>query len=437
MRRNGFHSNQALRSTSEFTDVRQDPEDLVARYIDHPRPELRDLIMVEYSSMVERIARKFAGIETFDDLAQVGYIGLLNALSKFDPTAGVRFNTYATYLVAGEIKHYLRDRAQTIRHPAWLQELRHKVNKTVGILQQELGRVPTEREIADQVGVSEVAIREVFQTQEMLRVASLDAPAGPGDDGTSEGEKLDTADFCPEQLGLEDRMLLEHALGQLRDLERDVLVMYHFDSLNQTEIAGRLNISCNYVSHILRQSIAKLRKIMTTEESKDRMLRREAQHIDWEIIDESTGAYTESYFRNRLEEEVHRALSNGDSVTLVVVDFIGLDRLKRFYGEQSVIDFMADAAGFFRANVRRLDVVARLGDSAFAMILPATGASMDLVRQNLIKRATRWTSGKFGPTGGIGVEIGYVTAPDHGRNGSEMMAELKMNPLTFTAAISA
>ena len=422
---------------AELSKYHQDPETLVARYLDDPRSELRDLIMVEYTSMVERIARKFSGVEAYEDLVQVGYIGLLNALTKFDQNAGVRFNTYATYLVAGEIKHYLRDRAQTIRHPAWLQELRHKVNKASGIMQQELGRVPTEREIADQIGVSETAVREVFQTKDMLRVASLDASPSGEDDGNNEVDKLDTADYCPEQLSFEDRMMLDHALGQLRELERQVLVHFHFDSMNQTEIATKLGISCNYVSHILRQSLAKLRKIMSAEEAKDRMLRREARQIDWEIIDEATGAYTEQFFKNRLEEEIHRALSSGGTLSLVVVDFGGLDHLRRFYGAQSVVDFMADASEFFRANVRRLDIVALYGKSGFAMILQSTGVDVDIVRQRLIKKAARWTSGRFGPTGGISVDIGYVVAPDDGRSGHQLLASIRLTPLSANAAIAA
>src|SRR5690242_5127706 len=111
---------------SNVIEMHEDPEFLVHRYLETKREDLKDLIMVQYANTVERIARRFAGIEPIEDLTQVGFIGLLNALTKFDPAAGVRFNTYATYLVAGEIKHYLRDRSQTIRQPAWLQELRQK-----------------------------------------------------------------------------------------------------------------------------------------------------------------------------------------------------------------------------------------------------------------------------------------------------------------------
>ena len=415
---------------------RQDPETLVARYLDAPTDAIREAIMVAYAPLVERVARKFTGIETIDDLVQVGYIGLLNALGKFDSKAGVRFNTYATYLVAGEIKHYLRDRAQTIRHPAWLQELRHKVNRTTNAMTQELGRTPTEREIADCLSVSESAIREVIQTQDMLKLASLDAPLGSEDDG-GEGEHLDAADYCPGQLSFEDRLVLEHALMQLRDLERDVLMHFHFDCLNQTEIAEKLGISCNYVSHILRQALAKLRKIVVAEESKDRLLRRESQQLDWDIMDDSLGCYTESFFRNRLEEEVHRAVSSGSSVCLILVAFSGLEQVHRFYGEESVIGFLADASEFFRANVRRLDIVARYGDSGFAIILPSMGASTDLVRQRLLKKTAKWTSGRFGPTGSVSVEVGHASAPEEARNGSQLIATIRMAPLSSAAVIAA
>ncbi len=286
-----------------------DPELLVLRYIEEPRAELKDLIMEEYTSLVERTARRFSGLESHEDLVQVGFIGLLNALTKFDPGAGVRFNTYATYLVAGEIKHYLRDRSQTIRHPAWLQELRHKVNRAVASLQHDLGRAPTEREIAENLGITESSVREVFQTQEMLKVASLDATAQGDEDGDTEAERLDASAFCPEQLSVEDRVLLDRALAQLRDLEREVLQHFHFDAMNQTEIAQKLNISCNYVSHILRQSLAKLRKFLVTEEERDRLLRRQAAELTYDVIEPTTGVYTEAFFRARIDEESETGIS--------------------------------------------------------------------------------------------------------------------------------
>ena len=403
--------------------MNNDAEELVLRYLEHPRPELKDLIMVTYTGLVERTARKFSGIEAFEDLVQVGYIGLLNALGKFDPTAGVRFNTYATYLVAGEIKHYLRDKSQTIRQPAWLQELRHKVNRAAAALQTELNRVPTEREIADAIGISESSVHEVIVTQDLLRVGSLDSMNNPDDDSESEIDKIDAAAFSPEQLSVEDRVVLEAAMGQLRDLEKQVLTMFHFDAMNQTEIAAKLDISCNYVSHILRQSLSKLRKILTTEETKDRMLRRQETSGEADVIDGACGAYTEAYFKTRLEEELHRASFEKTVVALMLVDFQGLEGLRKFYGEQSVLDFLADAAEFFRDNVRRLDVVARYGPTGFAIILPSGGKNIQLVKDRLHNRLMDWVSGRYGSTGAIQTLIGEAISPVDGKGAAELTAK--------------
>ena len=406
---------------SESFNVNQDSEGLVLRYLKEPRADMKDLIMVQYATLVERIARKFSGIEPYEDLVQVGYIGLLNALSKFDPEAGVRFNTYATYLVAGEIKHFLRDRSQTIRHPAWLQELRHRVNKAAGMLQQKLGRAPTEREIAEEIGVAESSVREVFQTQDLLRVGSLDAGAAGDEDGTTDGEKLDAAAFCPEQLSVEDRVVLEQAMKQLRDLERQVLMLFHFESMNQTEIASQLGISCNYVSHILRQSLAKLRKILTAEEEKDRLLKREASLVNYEVIDSSTGAYTEEYFYTRLEEEVHRASGGDSQVAMMTIEFRGLEGMKRFYGAASVTDFLGDAAEFLRSSVRRLDIVARLGETGFGVILPLTDGKANLVRQRVLRKAQAWMHNRYNANEGISVLVGQAATPTNGRTSKGLL----------------
>lgn len=420
---------------AEAFAFQNDPDELVARYVEHPRPDLKDMIMIQYASLVERTARRFSGLETHEDLVQVGFIGLLNALSKFDPNAGVRFNTYASHLVAGEIKHYLRDRSQTIRHPAWLQELRHKVNKTANLLQSRLGRVPTESEIAYELDVSEQAVHEVFQTQEMLKVASLDAPA-PDDEGGGEGEQLDAAAFCPDQLSVEDRVLLESAMRQLRDLERDVLVMFHFDALNQSEIADRLGISCNYVSHILRQSLSKLRRILANEEEQERLLQKQSSLTDESVLDPTTGSYSEEYFRARLEEEVHRAASTEGILSIVLLEFLGLEEMAGFYGEASVRDFLIDAGEFLKESTRRLDVVCRFGESGYAVILPSTGPSATIVRQRLTQRLESWVQGKQGPTGSVRARLGHAVYPDDALSASELLEQAMPREMPVTASVS-
>jgi RNA polymerase sigma-B factor len=188
------------------------------------------------------------------------------------------------------------------------------------------------------------------------------------------------------------------------------------------------------VSHILRQSLLKLRKVLTSEEQKDRVLRRQSATVPFEVLDEETGAYTEEYFRNRLEEEVHRASSDGSSVALVLVEFVGLEEMARFYGPQSVTDFLADAADFLRDSFRRLDVVARYGVTGFAVILPSTRTGVAIVRQRLIQTTSNWTKSRLVPSTGITARVGTACSPDDGKTTGELIASAQPIQLERLAA---
>lgn len=404
--------------TDELTTGARDGEALVVQYLETGRADLRDLIILHYSSMVERIARKFSGFEQTDDLVQVGYIGLLNALSKFDPNAGVRFNTYATHLVTGEIKHYLRDKTQTIRHPAWLQELRHKVTRTAARLTGELGRVPTHREIAESAGISEDAVQDVYATQDLLRVGSLDVTP-EDDEGESDLDRLDSGMMEPDQLGVEERMLLEGAISQLRDLEQQVLTMFHFEALNQTEIASRLGISCNYVSHILRQSLNKLRKILVGEERLDAELRPESNEEC--VLDPATGIYSDRYFRSRITEEVHRVCGTDSVVSVILLELKGMNSYKSFYGAEAASELLMDLGAMLKQTVRTLDVVCRFGPTGFGIILPATGPSVTIACRRVERAALPWLASRVGSSK-MRLQIGFATAPDDTHLVAELLA---------------
>lgn len=396
-----------------------DPEILVQRYYERPTLELKEALLSQYRVTVERIARRFAGVEPYEDLVQVGFMGLLNAISKFDPQAGVRFNTYATHLITGEVKHYLRDRSQIIRHPAWLQELRHKVNRTQLRLQAELGRLPSQDEVAQACGVSITSVYEVASTAESLRVASYDA-AVPGDDDSTEIDQM--AASCDDQISVEERVVLENAMDQLRDLEREVVMMFHFDSLSQTEIAKQLGISGNYVSHILRQSMSKLRRILATEEVSDRKLKKQLNICDEELVHAKVGAYKEQYFRQRLDEEAHRAGSEETELAVVLIQFSGLEGLASFYGQEAVYDYLAEAADFIRGHVRRLDVVCCFGNRGFGVILPYTGVTVEVVRQRLEAKFAPYLHSRRGPSGQLGVSISSAIFGVDGKRGADLLA---------------
>ena len=409
-----------LGGSADDLALRRDPEALVADYLATRSNDLKDMVILEFAPTVERIARRYAINEPVDDLIQVGYIGLLNALSKFDPNAGVRFTTYATHLVTGEIKHYLRDRSQTIRQPAWLQEVRHKIRKAVTQLQASNGALPTAHQIAHATGLPMSQVEDILAQQDISKLVSLDAATMEDEDGDTELERLSAGILEPEQLDVEERMVLAEAIKKLRDLEQEVLVLFHFESLSQTEIAHRLSISCNYVSHILRQSLSKLRRILAEEERQDRILRAEFGQIE-SVVDPGTGVYDSTYFHNRLNEEVHRHSGNAP-VSVVMVSFQGLSSLRAFFGSEGVEEFMHDAAALIKGSVRALDIVCRSGDAEFGIILPQTGENAFVVRDRFRSKLNSWVSTRVAGAAQIRYAVGSATAPGDARTAKELVA---------------
>jgi RNA polymerase sigma-B factor len=399
---------------------RYDLEALVEKHLRQPSDEGRERILQRARPIVERLARRFSGVEAMEDLVQVGFIGLLNALSKYDPSAGVRFSTYATHLITGEIRHHLRDRVQTIRHPAWMQELRHRVQKASLALQVELGRQPETEEIAIRAGVPEHQVRDALLSLETLRVASLDASPNDSEDSDSDIERLDQADFESPTASVEDRMLITHAISQLRELEQQVLVLFHFESRTQTEIAAELGISSNYVSHILRQSLSKMRRFLLDEETDERRTR--AKRGDSGSIDAETALYNAAFFGRRLQEEVHRATCGQDPVALTLYELDGLSAVRSFFGEEEAKEIIADAGEMLRGSVRSLDLVCRRSGGAFAVIMPATGHLAEQAHDRLRSELDRWLRQRFGPTDKLRFVSGWAVAPDDGSNSEAILS---------------
>jgi RNA polymerase sigma-B factor len=396
-------------------------EHWVCEYTKTRNPEIREKIIKRYSGMVERIARKYAGLEPIEDLVQVGKMGLLNALGLYEPTKGVRFNTYATHLVAGAIKHHLRDKTKLIREPAWLQEVRHKVNRVAAQMQQELGRPIDEYEVAQRCNLTVDLIREVWSTEELFKVSSLAVPTN--NDVESETDEIDFADEDQESRNFEDRAVLEQAMSKLRDLERKVLQYFHFDAMSQTEIAERLEISPNYVSHILRQSLAKLRNILVKEERSDRLLTQQEESMPEGVWNDVAEQYSEAYLFGRLNEECQRASCNNSEVAFIRVAFEGLQQLGNFYGPEAVESFLRDAGAFLKDSLRRLDIVGCIGQNGFGVILPGAGQHVQAVHQRLTTRLKEWMRKSNVAMAGVQVFIGAAYYPYNGRSAKKLLQE--------------
>ena len=226
-----------------------------------PDPAAREELTRIYRPLAEYLARRFYGRgEHIEDLIQVASIGLLKAIDRFDLSRGVKFSTYATATVVGELKRHFRDKGWALRVPRRLQEAGLKVGKTVTEMYQELGRAPTVPEIGERTGLSEDEVLEAMETAHAYTTASLDAPTSE-DEGQGSMARLGQEEEAFELL--EGWTSVEPAIKALPERERTILYLRFFRGLTQTQIAERLDISQMHVSRLLSRTLRQLRKQVT------------------------------------------------------------------------------------------------------------------------------------------------------------------------------
>ncbi len=223
--------------------------------------ELHARLVTMFMPLVHQVARRYARTAIpLEDLHQIGYIGLMNAVSNFDPDRNVKFETYARHLVAGEIRHYLRDQATTVRRPRWLYELDHQVGRTAVGLTQRLGRPPAPAEIAAAAGIRQDEVEEVLRARESLRFVSLDEER-EGEDGApmAPRDRITDAHTAAAPMPAEDRVYLADAVERLSGLQRRVIYYLFYLDLTQTEAAHKLGISQKHVSRLMHAALRRLR----------------------------------------------------------------------------------------------------------------------------------------------------------------------------------
>ena len=261
--------------TDRETDVRSERERTRSLFADFARVRarrqerdaefelLRNDLVVAHLNLVRFLALKFANRgEPLDDLIQVGTVGLLKAIDRFDLERGVEFTTYATPTIVGEIKRYFRDKGWAVKVPRRLQELNLSVNRASEKLAMSLGRSPTVAELAHHLDASEEEVLEAQELGQAYNLLSLDSEvSGEGD---RKGQTLaDTVGENDASLTLlEDRANLEQAFAILSGRERVIIYLRFYESVSQTEIAKRLNVSQMHVSRLQAKALDKLRGIL-------------------------------------------------------------------------------------------------------------------------------------------------------------------------------
>ena len=200
--------------------------------------------------------------EPLDDLVQVGTIGLIKSVDRFDNERGVEFSTYATPTILGEIKRYFRDKGWAIRVPRRLQELRMSIGSVTGDMSQDLGRSPTPREIAEKLGVTVEEVLEGIESANAYSTLSLDA-GDNGEEGGGSNSMLDSLGMDDEALAnVEIRASIKPLIEQLPVRERRILLLRFFRGMTQSQIAEEIGVSQMHVSRLLNRTLAQLRTSM-------------------------------------------------------------------------------------------------------------------------------------------------------------------------------
>ena len=238
--------------------------------LDHVEELGAEEMATKYLPLVQRLCRRFRySGEPMDDLVQVGSIGLLKAIAKFDTGRGNSFVAFAVPVIVGEIKNYFRDHGWAIKIPRKLQSRKIAVDRTVQVLTQSLGRSPKVQEIAESTGFSQEEVVEAFQLQEFGKPVSLQAELDR-DDGESNSNLLELVGSEDLELeGLADKLDLTRSVASLEPREKTIIYLRYYSELSQTVIAERLGISQMHVSRLHRRALGKLRTALV--DSGDRL----------------------------------------------------------------------------------------------------------------------------------------------------------------------
>jgi len=245
---------------AEQRDQAENMARLFAEYARRRDPKLREQLIVQHLGLVSALARRFgADGRELDDLIQVGAIGLIQAIDRFDPSRGVAFRSYAVPTILGEMRRYFRDKASTIRLPRHLRELLAQASAASARLAQELERPPSLDELAQAMAVPPEDLAVAEESAQAPVSLDQELPASETEELSSLADYFGAEDAEIERL--EDRALINQVLSCLSLRERIILYLRFYQGLSQAEVAKRLHISQMHVSRLEHRALERVRQI--------------------------------------------------------------------------------------------------------------------------------------------------------------------------------
>ncbi|MER5834927.1 RNA polymerase sigma factor SigF [Streptomyces sp. NPDC002130] len=225
----------------------------------------RNTLIEMNMSLVRYAAGRFRsrGAEEMEDIVQVGMIGLIKAIDRFELTREVEFTSFAIPYIVGEIKRFFRDTTWAVHVPRRLQEARVQLARATEELRSRLGRTPTVKELSELMSLPEDEVREARLAANGYNSSSLDAAIGGSEDGETALQDFIGAEDQALEL-VEDFHTLAPLIAELDERDRQIIHMRFVEELTQAQIGERLGVSQMHVSRLLSRTLARLREGMLT-----------------------------------------------------------------------------------------------------------------------------------------------------------------------------
>jgi RNA polymerase sigma-B factor len=225
---------------------------------------LRDVLVRRHTGLVRWLASRYQGRGVpSEELVQVGFLGLMLAVTRFDPDHGSDFRAFAKPTVQGEIRRYFRDKRRWIQIPRRVQEAKAVVAAATDELTQSLGRSPTVAELATHLGVDQELVLEALTVEDNFSLASLDTPLADGDESATLADTVGADDTGYELI--ENCHSLKPLIAGLPERDRLILSLRFVDELTQSEIGAHLGVSQMHVSRLLSRALRTLREQMLVD----------------------------------------------------------------------------------------------------------------------------------------------------------------------------
>lgn len=246
---------------TQTSSIRSRGMELLADYQKAPSVHLRNQIVRLNAGLVRKIAHRISHqcSEPYEDLEQIGYLGLIRAIERFNPIQGCAFSSFAVPYIRGEMLHFLRDRGTAIKIPRRWQDLQKEAQRVQDDILRDLGHDPSDDEVATALGVSMREWREVKLAHKNRMPLSLDSTVCQQvDSAITLGETLPDTHYLLMQALEEDRQQVQRAMGQLEGKTRVAIEFVFFKGLSRKEVAAKIGVSPMTVTRRIQRGVEQM-----------------------------------------------------------------------------------------------------------------------------------------------------------------------------------